>query len=572
MDSFGKLILLDPGGPEQEFELGKANISLGRALTNDIVLSDTRVSRSHARLSFGPDGCTLTDLGSSNGTRLNEERLKTPVALAPGDVIGLGSAQLRYQAHTVLDPGQTALESAGLTALGLTRIDSEAMLDSVLDNEVLPVSINENSSPRLVILAPERAWEVSLDRLERAVIGRMDENQIVLADAKVSRRHAEIMRKGGLFVLRDLDSANGVWRGDERVAELILQNGDEFRIGDTRLVFKSGFEEGQLTLATGTRQSARKPVVFVPGMFGSQLWLGKERIWPNVKILFKNPEILRPGAAPLEARGIVDEVVIVPNLIKIDQYNRLGDYLVEELGYSRDVDFFEYAYDWRMDVRQSARGLAALIDALPAGLPVTIIAHSLGTLVSRYYVERLGGKQRVERIILMGGPHQGVVKAMTSMLVAPEILPFGIMGEKLRSMSLTLPAGYQIIPIYPCAVDQNGAQISFLEDETWLDPQYIPMLRAGREFRRELGRRSSVPALSIFGYGIKTAAHITLQRNAAGRVQNAICLEAKEGDSAILQKSSILEGSEIHPVQQYHGSLFIDNDVKMRLKLELVGM
>ncbi len=31
----------------------------------------------------------------------------------------------------------------------------------------------------------------------------------------------------------------------------------------------------------------------------------------------------------------------------------------------------------------------------------------------------------------------------------------------------------------------------------------------------------------------------------------------------------MLEGSEIHPVQQYHGSLFVDNDVKMRLKLEL---
>ena len=33
--------------------------------------------------------------------------------------------------------------------------------------------------------------------------------------------------------------------------------------------------------------------------------------------------------------------------------------------------------------------------------------------------------------------------------------------------------------------------------------------------------------------------------------------------------SAILDGSEIHPVQQYHGSLFVDNDMKMRLKLEL---
>jgi len=35
------------------------------------------------------------------------------------------------------------------------------------------------------------------------------------------------------------------------------------------------------------------------------------------------------------------------------------------------------------------------------------------------------------------------------------------------------------------------------------------------------------------------------------------------------ERSAVLDGTEIHPVQQYHGSLFVDNDVKMRLKLEL---
>ena len=47
---YGKLILLNPSGPEQEFELAKTSISLGRATTNDITLDDVRVSRSHARI------------------------------------------------------------------------------------------------------------------------------------------------------------------------------------------------------------------------------------------------------------------------------------------------------------------------------------------------------------------------------------------------------------------------------------------------------------------------------------------------------------------------------------------
>ena len=61
--SFGKLLLTLPGGQQQEFDLAKPSITLGRAMTNDIVLPDTRVSRGHARVDCGPDGCTLVDLG-----------------------------------------------------------------------------------------------------------------------------------------------------------------------------------------------------------------------------------------------------------------------------------------------------------------------------------------------------------------------------------------------------------------------------------------------------------------------------------------------------------------------------
>lgn len=570
---FGKLILIQQGAPEQEFELGKPDISLGRALTNDIIISDARVSRSHARLEWGPAGCTLVDLGSSNGTSINGVRVPEKAVLAGGDVIGLGSSQLRF---IPAGPQPVAAAAPEVTRLDMTMIDSEAMLDSIIDNEALPVAVNDNSIPRLVVITADGTWDVSLKDLERAVIGRADENEVVLDQTKVSRRHAEIIRRGSIFILRDLNSTNGTWKGDERVEEMILQNGDEFRIGTANIVYKSGFNEGELTMAEAPRlppgaadAPVRRPVIFVPGMFGSQLWVGQERLWPNVKTLFTNPDILVPGNAPVEARGILDEVVIIPNLIKIDQYNRLGDYLVEELGYVRGVDFFEFAYDWRLDVRENARLLGLMVDSLSVKHPLTIIAHSMGTMVSRYYIERLGGKQRVDRAILMGGPHHGAVKALVSMLVAPDILPFGLLGEKLRKYTMVLPSAFQIIPTYPCAVDQNGNAINFIEDERWLDEKHLPLLRAGREFRRELGRHSSVPALSIFGYGMKTAMNVTVTRDPTGRILEATYLESKDGDSSIPQSSAVLEGSEIHPVQQYHGSLFVDNDVKMRLKLEL---
>jgi len=434
------------------------------------------------------------------------------------------------------------------------------------------MAINETNLPRLVIFSGEQTREVSLDDADQVTIGRAEGSQVFIDQEKVSRQHAEVVRKGSLFVLRDLGSTNGTWFKGEKVGEMVLQDGDAFRIGGSQLVFKSGFAEAALTIADESlaRQPVRRPVVFVPGLMGSELWLGNERVWPNLKYLFKNPELFRfPSATPLEPRAIVDEVVIVPNLIKQDQYNRLGDYMVEDLGYQRGVDFFEFPYDWRQDVRVSARKLAELIEILPQEQPVTLIGHSLGTMVSRYYVERLGGKERVERLILMGGPHMGVIKILNNLLVAPQIIPFGIMGERLRQIIETFETCYQILPTFPAAVDQNGQAIHFLEDESWLKPEQLPLLRLGRQFRQELGRRSSVPAISIFGYGLKTLSGITLHRDASGKMRDIAFHTENAGDSTVLEKSAVLEQSDIHPVQQYHGSLFVDNDVKMRLKVEL---
>jgi pSer/pThr/pTyr-binding forkhead associated (FHA) protein len=557
--SYGKLVVIQENAPELEFEMGKASVSIGRAMTNDVILNDGRVSRSHAQLECSPSHCRLIDLKSANGTRVNGLQVEQ-ADLKPGDIISIGSTQIRFETSF-------PVEEAGMTV-----IDTEAQLDHTIDQEILPVTINETGIPQLVIITNEGTWNVSLDNVDAVTIGRTEDNGVIIDRPKVSRKHAEVVRKGNLFVLRDLGSTNGTWFRGEQVDELILQDGDTFKIGPAQVVFKSGFGAEALTMADEilAKTPSRRTVVFVPGMMGSELWLGNERIWPNVKILFKNPEIFRyPSSVPLEPRGIVDQVIIVPNLIKIDQYNRLGDYLVEDLGYQRGVDFHEFAYDWRQDVRVSARLLGQFIESLPDQEPVTLLGHSLGTMVSRYYIERLGGDRRVAQVVLMGGPHFGVVKALTSLLVAPELLPFGLMGERMRQVISTFPSSYQIIPVYPCAVDQNGREINFLEDESWVEEAHLPLLRGGRQFRAELASKPKIPAVSVFGYGLKTTSSISLVRDEGGKFADFTYRSEPSGDNTILEKSTILPGTEIHPVQQHHGSLFVDNDVKMRLKLEL---
>lgn len=559
MTDFGKLILSKADGLHQEFILNKPLVTLGRATTNDIVLIQGRVSRTHAQIRCSQEGIMLTDLNSVNGVWINGQKVRE-TELRPGDKIGISDCILQY-----LPPADDAREEA-------TLINSEKELEITLAQMTVPISLNETSLPRLVVHAPDRTWEVPLTG-DEWTIGRASSNNLALDYLKTSRSHARLERKGSDFILRDLQSTNGTYIHDERIEQRALKNGDTFRIGPTRIVFKSGFAQEEMTVVGGLdlhRQSGLKPVIFVPGTMGSQLFLGSERVWPNLNFLLKHPDVFRyTEDTKLKPKGILNEMVIVPNLVSIDQYNLLGDYLVEELGYERGNNFMEFAYDWRQDVRRSARDLAMFIDGWNVKGPITIIAHSLGTLVSRYYVEKLGGKNKVDRLMLMGGPHQGVPKIAANLLTGVDLLPFGIMGKRLTEIIETFPTCYQILPLYPCGIDQNGNPFHFFEDESWVKEPYRPLLRMAREFRRELGTTSSVPTLSIFGYGLKTASQMKIQRASDGTFQKVLIDAAPNGDSSVPENSAILPKTEIHPVKQYHGTLFNDNDVKMRLKLEL---
>ena len=435
-----------------------------------------------------------------------------------------------------------------------------------------PPTARDTQTPHLVVYMGDRTWDVQFTK-ERMTMGRGEENDIDISDPFVSRHHASIERRGDAFLIREAQSRNGVWLGRQRVQEHMLRDGDVLHLGGASLVFKGGFTSEDLTLIGAPRIDGaprRRPVVIVPGLMGSELWLGSERLWPNPKYLLSNPELFcLPGDPRIEARGIVNEVVIVPNIVKQRQYSALGDYLVAGLGYTRGKDLLEFAYDWRQDVRLAAQRLADAIQRWEVNPPVTIIAHSLGTLVTRYYVERLGGKEVVERILLMGGPHHGTPKGLAAILVGPGMLPFHIGAERMRNVLATFPSAYQILPVYPCIIDQAGTHIDALEDGSWLPEPQRPFLRAASSFRRELGQVSSVPAVSIFGYGFKTILRIKIDRRTDGQWHGVEFADDTAGDSSVPSGSAVLKGSEMHPVSQDHGALFTDDDVRMRLKVEL---
>jgi pSer/pThr/pTyr-binding forkhead associated (FHA) protein len=69
------------------------------------------------------------------------------------------------------------------------------------------------------------------------VAGRHPDAEIFLDDVTVSRRHAEIVRDGVTFTVRDLDSLNGTYLDGERTSEGALTDGAEIQIGKYRMTF-----------------------------------------------------------------------------------------------------------------------------------------------------------------------------------------------------------------------------------------------------------------------------------------------------------------------------------------------
>ena len=92
------LVVLESGSsdlvPGQAVELKDAAI-LGRAERADVVLADPAVSSEHARVSRVGRAWVISDLGSTNGTRLNDRRVDGDVPLAQGDVVALGNVRFR---------------------------------------------------------------------------------------------------------------------------------------------------------------------------------------------------------------------------------------------------------------------------------------------------------------------------------------------------------------------------------------------------------------------------------------------------------------------------------------------
>lgn len=217
-----RLLWRTPEGEARESALPDGVSVVGRGAGCEVCVPDTRVSRRHAEIRGRGRSFSILDLGSVNGTCVNDEQITDLHRLRDGDRVRIGPVEFRFELLSGAD-ASTGPESGHRP----THVVPEPAETPYLE----------------VHSGPQRGlrFEIATDRVVIGRAGRGQQWDLVLQDRSVSRPHAQIVREADGFVLTDMQSANGTLvNGEEIVEPHRLSNGDVILLGEMVLVFQEG--------------------------------------------------------------------------------------------------------------------------------------------------------------------------------------------------------------------------------------------------------------------------------------------------------------------------------------------
>ena len=214
------------------------------------------------------------------------------------------------------------------------------------------------------------------------------------------------------------------------------------------------------------------PVVFVPGLCGSQLLRpdGSEA-WLNIWNTIGHHDLRLPGTLPfLSSRDqlhpglLVGTDALLPRAFGFTEYADVLD-LFDAAGFEPGIGpgprYAVFSYDWRRDLIESARHLALRLEGLAAALDnrdarFHLVGHSLGGLVVRYYLRyggaeprpgapvRWAGARRIASVVQVATPNAGSIAALGAIVEGERV---GFSHTTLAAPVIQrMPSVYQLLP------------------------------------------------------------------------------------------------------------------------------
>jgi hypothetical protein len=222
---------------------------------------------------------------------------------------------------------------------------------------------------------------------------------------------------------------------------------------------------------------SRTPVIFVPGLLGTEIKNGDNMVWINeemyspfnsddfMDVLLFNENLIPDANNNLILSGVIKKKIF-PLIPDFDYSQGLID---EFAGQGYDVNdgsdgqtFYTFPYDWRygasgvypkpegtsqMDVTNSVL-LGRKIDELAKKSPtgkVDVIAHSLGGLIAKKYVLENENPQ-INKLVFVGVPNLGAPAAVKALLAGHDFKIFGLNPGEIKKIAQNMPAAYDLLP------------------------------------------------------------------------------------------------------------------------------
>lgn len=213
-----------------------------------------------------------------------------------------------------------------------------------------------------------------------------------------------------------------------------------------------------------------------------------------------------PGDGVVPA-GVMPDVHGIPGIWRgVDGYTGLLDWLERSFTLSRPTaatpgNLLVFPYDWRLSCRYNAGLLASRtareLERWRAYLyenreaEVVFVGHSLGGLVARDYVERLGGHEITRRLITLGTPHRGSLDSLAH-LVNGLRKGWGRFGIDVTDFARSLPSLHQLVPDYACVKGPGG--LAYARDLPGLPGADPGLLKDAARFHADLRTAADRPA------------------------------------------------------------------------------
>ena len=164
-----------------------------------------------------------------------------PALAAPADYPGDSNPTMMAGGATILVSDHVSVPAEDAGALGATEyLSPDAVMEAAEAAQSTTDPGHTISLPDAMLVLEEDGTTMEFPLSLLSYIGRSEGNQVQLARAGVSRRHAMIaIASDGRYTIQDLQSQNGTFVNGERITETTLADGDRIAVGDVEVTFRS---------------------------------------------------------------------------------------------------------------------------------------------------------------------------------------------------------------------------------------------------------------------------------------------------------------------------------------------